>query len=182
MALRKSRKSLDSCLRRNDEARVSRRPGGFGRAISNRDVCHQPEMCFQSSKQRAPFNPAIPSPAGGRSPRRGMRVVLLISAPSPNGVPPTAAQRRAAALPARPNDQNWLTPAWHSVICASHAGIAQLVERNLAKVEVASSSLVSRSSLFATIRLPTASSRRSGQSASHRTAGAGTSVRRGFVF
>jgi hypothetical protein len=28
---------------------------------------------------------------------------------------------------------------------ASHAGIAQLVERNLAKVEVASSSLVSRS-------------------------------------
>ncbi len=34
----------------------------------------------------------------------------------------------------------------HPLICASHAGIAQLVERNLAKVEVASSSLVSRSS------------------------------------
>ena len=30
--------------------------------------------------------------------------------------------------------------------CAAYAGIAQLVERNLAKVEVASSSLVSRSS------------------------------------
>ena len=51
-----------------------------------------------------------------------------------------------------------LTPAVHSVICASHAGIAQLVERNLAKVEVASSSLVSRSSLCMTIRLPAASS------------------------
>ena len=31
------------------------------------------------------------------------------------------------------------------VACRAHAGIAQLVERNLAKVEVASSSLVSRS-------------------------------------
>ena len=32
--------------------------------------------------------------------------------------------------------------------CASKAGIAQLVERNLAKVEVASSNLVSRSIFF----------------------------------
>ncbi len=31
--------------------------------------------------------------------------------------------------------------------CKNHAGIAQLVERNLAKVEVASSNLVSRSKL-----------------------------------
>ena len=31
--------------------------------------------------------------------------------------------------------------------CVAYAGVAQLVERNLAKVEVASSSLVSRSNL-----------------------------------
>ena len=40
-----------------------------------------------------------------------------------------------------------LTPAEQTVICASHAGIAQLVEHDLAKVGVASSSLVSRSRL-----------------------------------
>ena len=40
-----------------------------------------------------------------------------------------------------------LTPAHETVICASHAGIAQLVEHDLAKVGVASSSLVSRSRL-----------------------------------
>ncbi len=34
---------------------------------------------------------------------------------------------------------------------SSRAGIAQLVERNLAKVEVASSSLVSRSKLFGVV-------------------------------
>jgi hypothetical protein len=56
-----------------------------------------------------------------------------------------------------------LTLSWHSVICASHAGIAQLVERNLAKVEVASSSLVSRSSLFVTRWSPGPCWRRSGQ-------------------
>ena len=38
-----------------------------------------------------------------------------------------------------------LTPRFRRVVSPSHAGIAQLVERNLAKVEVASSSLVSRS-------------------------------------
>ena len=52
-----------------------------------------------------------------------------------------------------------LTPASQTVRCASHAGIAQLVEHDLAKVGVASSSLVSRS-------------RKADE----------TSVRRGFVF
>ncbi len=37
--------------------------------------------------------------------------------------------------------------------CQSRAGIAQLVERNLAKVEVASSNLVSRSNIFLWIRV-----------------------------
>jgi hypothetical protein len=35
--------------------------------------------------------------------------------------------------------------AQNSIFCEEQAGVAQLVERNLAKVEVASSSLVSRS-------------------------------------
>jgi hypothetical protein len=35
--------------------------------------------------------------------------------------------------------------AQNNVLCEDQAGVAQLVERNLAKVEVASSSLVSRS-------------------------------------
>ncbi len=35
--------------------------------------------------------------------------------------------------------------AQNNVFCEDQAGVAQLVERNLAKVEVASSSLVSRS-------------------------------------
>ena len=66
--------------------------------------------------------------------------------------------------PNGPSGCRWrLTLSWHSVICASHAGIAQLVERNLAKVEVASSSLVSRSSLFVTRWSPWPSWRRSGQ-------------------
>ena len=51
-----------------------------------------------------------------------------------------------------------LTPPRRSVNCAAHAGIAQLVEHDLAKVGVASSSLVSRSRYSE------------------------TSVRRGFVF
>jgi hypothetical protein len=42
---------------------------------------------------------------------------------------------------------NLASPArWVPVRCEEDAGIAQLVERNLAKVEVASSRLVSRSS------------------------------------
>ena len=53
-------------------------------------------------------------------------------------------QKSATATPAQTNLDNQLS-ACKIVIC--DAGIAQLVERNLAKVEVASSSLVSRSSL-----------------------------------
>ena len=56
--------------------------------------------------------------------------------------------RRVRGRSHRSNRTNGLTLSVHSVICASHAGIAQLVERNLAKVEVASSSLVSRSSFL----------------------------------
>ena len=36
----------------------------------------------------------------------------------------------------------------HGIVYDEYAGIAQLVERNLAKVEVASSNLVSRSKFF----------------------------------
>ena len=50
----------------------------------------------------------------------------------------SAALKRAYGFDSRPGHQ------FRQVI-ASYAGIAQLVERNLAKVEVASSSLVSRS-------------------------------------
>ena len=44
--------------------------------------------------------------------------------------------------------------AQNNVFCDDQAGVAQLVERNLAKVEVASSSLVSRSNLKREALLP----------------------------
>ena len=62
-----------------------------------------------------------------------------------NNVEPGRAQHAFDRKKSRFRARWGLTPVSQTVLCPSHAGIAQLVEHDLAKVGVASSSLVSRS-------------------------------------